>query len=1088
MQSFWFFEPMVVACAVVLLPLICWMGGGATAFRAHAQMAVCAPSQNQIIQVCDNDLAQFDSDSVQAYLAAHSLPATDSSTMFQYARTDLRNELRAFEFARLLDIVQRAPSQRTSHEQAIYNAFQSRVWQHEKDQYQAAVNDRNSWKSGPCAWSPDGDVAKAYALVYDPAPFCVPQPFGAVYTAAPLAPGQTYFLAGAQKNTYGKTLAGATGGPAIAADTGAKLLIALGYAAIPTVVPAAGMSTTIGLASAGFIPLFPFGLGAASAATPMLTSNFAALPLEMVMLAQTTSGMAAFEAFQGQPTLDHLAPLDNLNAYVAANPPDLSTYSKNQPGLYKLLATFAEMTVPESASAATLPSHRTSDANFVVQLAGQAATQETTQVAYTDWNGAHWMASTYGGWLVQTCFSANCTQSGTFSPTMNIVDWSGTKWTASRVGANFLLTKQSPASTDQACPVNALTGLSSPADSTKCSSLVTSNLQYFDAYGKNVAAHLTRAPVFTSPPTAAFTTVSDATFTTGFGKRRTFAIAATGDPLPAITLASGTLPAGINFTSSQVAGPGNATLDNLGPGIPPNGVYNITLQAQNSAGTVTQAFTVIVGTMLQITSPAVANFTYGLPGSFTVTASGPAPIQYTYDPRILPAGLTFQDNGDGTATISGTPLDGSPPPPCTPIAGGPCGVTASDSVTSAFQALQITLRYPPRPVVTSANAVTFVAGRPNSFLITASGATSPLDITMPCGAPSWLNLQDNHDGTAVLSGTPPIDRSVPVGVPPTDPSVPTGTLTNTRLFVRVHTSGSGDHWYRYPAACALTRSTPNFTLSLVSVPMFTSSDLATFTAGQTGAATVTTTDIFIGGPQFSYMGLLPAGTSFTPANWGGTIAGTPALSALPPGGAGGDYPVSFAATGLGASMGGNAYTWTPITATQLFDLRVNQPPAIISATDANFTIGVPNTFTFVTTGFPQLPSGGQPGMSISYTGALPAGTALAEVKPLRISTGVFALSGTPTGSAGPYSIMLTASNGVGTAAKQTFTVHVIKPGDVNGDGQVNCSDINVVKAAMGTWRDHVGYDYRADANNDGVVDANDLAYVTSKLPPGTTCQ
>ena len=35
--------------------------------------------------------------------------------MFQYARTDLRDELRAFEVARLLDIVLRAPVQRTGH-------------------------------------------------------------------------------------------------------------------------------------------------------------------------------------------------------------------------------------------------------------------------------------------------------------------------------------------------------------------------------------------------------------------------------------------------------------------------------------------------------------------------------------------------------------------------------------------------------------------------------------------------------------------------------------------------------------------------------------------------------------------------------------------------------------------------------------------------------------------------------------------------------------------------------------------------------------------------------------------------------------
>jgi hypothetical protein len=128
-------------------------------------------------------------------------------------------------------------------------------------------------------------------------------------------------------------------------------------------------------------------------------------------------------------------------------------------------------------------------------------------------------------------------------------------------------------------------------------------------------------------------------------------------------------------------------------------------------------------------------------------------------------------------------------------------------------------------------------------------------------------------------------------------------------------------------------------------------------------------------------------------------------------------------------------------------------------------------------------------MSMSYTGTLPAGVTFAEVKPVGLSTGVFALSGTPAASPiGPFSIALTANNGVGTPARQSFTLHAIKPGDVNGDGQVDCSDINIVKAAMGTYRDRVGYDYRADANNDGVVDAADLAYVTSKLAAGAGCK
>ncbi len=54
------------------------------------------------------------------------------------------------------------------------------------------------------------------------------------------------------------------------------------------------------------------------------------------------------------------------------------------------------------------------------------------------------------------------------------------------------------------------------------------------------------------------------------------------------------------------------------------------------------------------TSPAAANVVAGTPFSFTITTTGvPVPIVSQVG-RKLPKGLTFHNNGDGTATISGT--------------------------------------------------------------------------------------------------------------------------------------------------------------------------------------------------------------------------------------------------------------------------------------------------------------------------------------------------------------------------------------------------------------------------------------------------
>jgi autotransporter-associated beta strand protein len=59
-----------------------------------------------------------------------------------------------------------------------------------------------------------------------------------------------------------------------------------------------------------------------------------------------------------------------------------------------------------------------------------------------------------------------------------------------------------------------------------------------------------------------------------------------------------------------------------------------------------------------ITSAAGAGFTEGSAGSFTVTTTG-SPKATLTETGALPGGVTFVDDGDGTATISGTPADGT---------------------------------------------------------------------------------------------------------------------------------------------------------------------------------------------------------------------------------------------------------------------------------------------------------------------------------------------------------------------------------------------------------------------------------------------
>jgi hypothetical protein len=73
-----------------------------------------------------------------------------------------------------------------------------------------------------------------------------------------------------------------------------------------------------------------------------------------------------------------------------------------------------------------------------------------------------------------------------------------------------------------------------------------------------------------------------------------------------------------------------------------------------------------------------------------------------------------------------------------------------------------------------------------------------------------------------------------------------------------------------------------------------------------------------------------------------------------------------------------------------------------------------------------------------------------------------------------------------TQAEAT-TYIVLIPGDLNGDGKVDCLDLAVIKASFGKKAGQTGYDQKADVNQDGVVDVRDLAYVSRLLPADTKC-
>lgn len=69
-----------------------------------------------------------------------------------------------------------------------------------------------------------------------------------------------------------------------------------------------------------------------------------------------------------------------------------------------------------------------------------------------------------------------------------------------------------------------------------------------------------------------------------------------------------------------------------------------------------------------------------------------------------------------------------------------------------------------------------------------------------------------------------------------------------------------------------------------------------------------------------------------------------------------------------------------------------------------------------------------------------------------------------------------------------FTIRRPVDGDLDGDGVVGCSDLAIVRAALGTMAGQPGFNPVADVNGDGVVDGRDLAFVTRLVPRPGKCK
>jgi hypothetical protein len=233
--------------------------------------------------------------------------------------------------------------------------------------------------------------------------------------------------------------------------------------------------------------------------------------------------------------------------------------------------------------------------------------------------------------------------------------------------------------------------------------------------------------------------VSAASTTLSAGSSGTFTVTTTGYPTSGLT-ETGPLPAGVTFVDN---GNGTATLAGT-PAASTGGTYHLMITASNSVPPAAgQTFVLTVDQAPAFTSTASTTFTAGSPGTFTVSTTG-VPAPGLTETGALPAGVTFRDNGNGTATLAGTAAAGS---------GGvySFGITASNGTSpNAIQAFRLTVLEAPAFISPASATVS----AKNSFSVTVKTRGYPApSLTESGNLPKGVTFVNNGNGTGTLSGT-----------------------------------------------------------------------------------------------------------------------------------------------------------------------------------------------------------------------------------------------------------------------------------------------------------------------------------------------
>jgi hypothetical protein len=1027
----------------------------------------CAPTQYRILQtICGpgvptQALIDFENEAIAQWLAERGLEPSEQQKLYEYGRSDVRSQLREHLLHKLLE---RARFSEFSYDPATY-WFMGLIWGKEKALYQKAVDDKALFLTDLCAWRPNASVALQYKLKFDHAAWCSGGSNLIVLFKTPLIPTKSYFLGAALQDVYLHNTAEIPGAAAIALQMLNQTAELLGLSAI------GGIALNAGTYGAAYkipkVKKFIFPKNAKSmerAAKKAVRESIKVLPkihnkvtstllkgglkllkggpLFVISLAFEAGMAAGQRAFEQDETYKDIKSLDTDLARLKARstPPSITPMIDDDTGMLKLRTAFMDLTLPEMESTTPLPAipEPEKQLTFAIANAGEEPYTSEATFSYVDWDENEFDTYVVDGWFVSDgTIAGDEERVTTFTPIIKYQNEDEKPYTLGMfAGRHFAVSRDSDFE-GITCPPDILTGVSEPplgVSLADCASYVADEIMVLQEDGSIKAISIPSPPHIVAPDRIAFTRTVPREVEIGFA----------GFPTPTLVIQQGSLPAGVTLEPVS-AGKAKFVYDGVGA----DATQAITLRAQRGNTTDDFTITIYVRTAPAITSPGGLSLTVGKAVDFTVTTTGSLPIALAMDSGILPPGLTFKDNGDGTASIKGTYGGEFITSRCLPLE-HPCGILATPDVLEPVrQSFGVSINAAPKPAENTGQLILgnneWIAGVENEKVLVNSAATlTPVHYLLRC-SPTWLSLVDHGDGTATLKGTPPRVANV--------------TTETFRVEMWANGDGSGGTEGFFPLCNDGVRIH-----SAKIVPRFRYTDdqyTGTLIAGESGASLIEVNQLLTDASvQLSGYGYLPPGVTFNPSSGSQFVS----FSGTPPANSGGLYPYEVTAT--------NPF----ITETLPFQLIVKERPKIITEAQANFASNQTSSFLIQAIGYPLTT------MAFSVVGNLPGTVTLQQEAHAPYAT----LTGNPGFATGDYPVTIIARNDPDASFvdQQSFVLHVGPGGDANSDKTLSCLDYSFVRALFGKRRGHVGFDPRADLNGDDLVDLRDLAIVLRLLELG----